>query len=196
MKTYWRGTRFALPASVALSVLAGCGNAYSQKTAPQRDMSNAERNVRSMEIGTETPKDSKTILAEVNEDFERLRIINTEINQASSSSEPLNYKSLMDNSVEIKKRGNRLKLNLAGLPKAEKEEKRQKETVPSDETQMKSLLSTVNTVMKGFLANPVFSDMGTLDNQLAFKARRDLDYLVELSDVVKKGAEKLIKTVR
>jgi hypothetical protein len=36
--------------------------------------------------------------------------------------------------------------------------------------------------------------MGTLDNQLALKARRDLDALIELSDVVRKSADTLAKT--
>jgi hypothetical protein len=47
--------------------------------------------------------------------------------------------------------------------------------------------------MTSFLSNPVFSDMGTLDNQLALKARRDLEDMIELSEVVRKGAEKLSK---
>jgi hypothetical protein len=50
--------------------------------------------------------------------------------------------------------------------------------------------------MTDFLANPVFSDMGSLDNQLALKARIDLDYLIELSDAIKKGSEKLRKISR
>ena len=58
---------------------------------------------------------------------------------------------------------------------------------------MKSLLSSLNDLMTSFLTNPVFSDMGTLDNQLAAKARRDLESLIDLSDVVRKGAEKLGK---
>jgi hypothetical protein len=47
--------------------------------------------------------------------------------------------------------------------------------------------------MTSFLTNPVFSDMGTLDNQLALKARRDLEYVIDLSEVLKSGADKLSK---
>ena len=193
MKTQWQDRRLIVIAVIVTAVFAARGNVYGQKSAPQRDMSNAERNVRAMEIGANSPKDSKTILAEVNEDLERLRAINDEFKRASSSSESLNYKSIAENSVEIKKRGTRLRADLAGLPKPDKEEKHSKQNIPSDEPEMRSLLSTVNTVMTGFLANPVFSDMGALDNQLALKARIDLDYLIELSDVIKKGSEKLRK---
>ena len=159
-------------------------------------MSGRELNIRALEIGANSPKDAKTILAEINEDIERLRAINDEFKRANSSSESLNYKSIAENSVEIKKRGNRLRANLAGLPNPGKDEKHPKQNIPSDEPQIRSLLSTVNTVMTSFLTNPVFSDMGALDNQLALKARIDLDYLIELSDVVKKGSEKLRKISR
>jgi len=113
---------------------------------------------------------------------------------ATAASEPINYKATSDYAVEMKKRGTRLRINLAGLPKTKKDEKRPKEIVPQDEAQMRSLLSSVNVLMTDFLTNPVFSDMGTLDNQLALKARRDLDALIELSDVVRKSADTLAKT--
>ena len=176
-----------------LVVFAAPKSADGQKSAPQRDMSSAERNVRAMEIGAGTPKDSKTIMAEVNEDFNRIRAINDDVKTATSSNASLSYKSISDSAVEIKKRATRLKADLTGLPKATAEEKHQKPNVPPDETQMRSLLSSLNGVMTSFLSNPVFSDMGTLDNQLALKARRDLEDMIELSDVVKKGAEKLGK---
>ncbi len=184
---------FLIIVPIALVVFAAAQSAYGQKVAPQRDMSGAEQNVRAMEIGASTPKDSKTIMTEVNEDFDRIRAINEEVKTATSSNTSLSYKSISDSAVEIKKRATRLKANLTGLPKADKEEKHQKQNVPLDEVQMRSLLSSLNGVMTSFLSNPVFSDMGTLDNQLAFKARRDLEGLIELSDVVKKGAEKLGK---
>lgn len=184
---------FVIAAMYFAVILATGVTAYGQKTAPQRDMSSAERNVRAMEIGAGTPKDSKTILAEVNEDFERLRAINDEVKNASLPGSAVNYKTILGNSLEIRKRATRLKTNLTGLPKAENEEKRRKDSVPADEAQMKSLLSSLNGVMTSFLSNPVFSDMGTLDNQLALRARHDLEDLIELSDVLKKGAEKLGK---
>ena len=171
----------------------GC-TAYSQTTVPVRDLSGTERTLGALEAESRRPKrDASTILAEVNEDFERFRIINEEIKTAASASSTLNFKYLSNNAVEIKKRGNRLKGNLAALPKPEKDEKPAKEPTPADDAQMRSFLATMNAVMTSFLTNPVFSDMGTIDNQLAAKARRDLDNLIVMSDVLKNGAEKLSK---
>ena len=65
--------------------------------------------------------------------------------------------------------------------------------MPQDEAQMKTLLSSYGELLNGFLNNPIFSDMGTLDNQLALKARRDLDGLIEMCEIVKKGAEQMAK---
>lgn len=167
---------------------------YGQRHVPMRDTSGTERTLGALEAESSRAKrDASTIMAEINEDFERFRIINEGFKTASSSNAPLNFKSLSDNALEIKKRGNRLKGNLAALPKPEKDEKPAKEPTPADEAQMRSFLATVNAVMTSFLTNPVFSDMGTIDNQLAAKARRDLDNLIVMSDVLKNGAEKVSK---
>jgi len=179
---------FTVVVLFALSVAA-----RGQRVIEGRDLSGAERDISSLESATRNKKrDAQTIMAEVNDDFARLRVINEEIKNAASSTTPLNFKAISDNGLEIKKRGARLRTNLAALPKAEKEEK-QKESVPTDEAEMRSLLLSVNTTLTRFLNNPVFSDMGTLDNQLALRARVDLEYVISLSDLVKTGAEKLAK---
>jgi len=170
--------------------------AHGQSPRGQRDLSNAERNVRQLEMGTDGPKDTQTVLAEVNEDFARFREINEQFKAAVEAVAPLDVKSITDTSLEMKKRGNRLRVNLAGLPKADKNAKHEKQPTPATEAEMKSLLSNVSAVMTSFLGNPVFSDMGTLDNQLAAKARTDLDYLIDVTEVLKKGAEKIAKATR
>src|SRR6476619_5926993 len=50
---------------------------------------------------------------------------------------PKDYKATSDYAVEMKKRGTRLRINLASLPKTKKDEKRPKEIVPQDEAQMR-----------------------------------------------------------
>jgi hypothetical protein len=193
-KYYTRSAAFLLTLiSLAITVCVLGSTAYAQ-TVPMRDTSSAERTLSALESESRREKrDASTILAEINEDFERFRIINEEIKTAASANAPINFKYLSNNAVEIKKRGNRLKGNLAALPKPEKDEKTAKEPTPADDAQMRSFLATVNAVMTSFLTNPVFSDMGTIDNQLAARARRDLDNLIAMSDVLKNGAEKLSK---
>lgn len=179
--------------SVALMATAISARAQAGKNVPQRDTSGTERQIRALELEGSPKKDAKTIMDQVNEDFGRLRVINEEIKKASAPGGMLNYKSISETAAEIKKRATRLKANLLGLPKADKDEKRQKENVPLDETQMRALLSSLNGTITNLVSNPVFSDMGSLDNRLAVKARRDIEGTISLCEVAKKGAEKLGK---
>ena len=191
-----RIVRFLLTSTFSFAAVLMLGiTTYGQgnRNVPMRDTSSTERTLGALENESRrTNRDASTIMAEVNEDFERLRAINEEIKTAAAPATPFNFKLLSDNALEIKKRGTRLRSNLAALPKAEKEDKG-KEPVPVDDAQLRSLLGSLNATMTSFLTNPVFSDMGTLDNQLALKARRDLEYVIDLSEVLKSGADKLSK---
>ena len=178
-----------LVGAALFAVLAAGVNARAQRNVSTRDLSGSERDLSALEKEGAPKRDQKTVLAEINEDFGRLRAINEGLRQADT----LDYKEISLKSVEVKKRATRLKANLTGLPKADKDEKRQKTEVPLDDAQMKALLSSFGEQMSAFLNNPVFSDMGTLDTQLALKARRDLDGLIDMCEVVRKGADKLGK---
>jgi hypothetical protein len=192
-----RAQGFLLAGATLCAVLAAATGARAQRSSrpmpPTRDISSSERDLSALERESAPKRDSKTMLAEINEDFARLRAINEGLRQANSPAVPLDYKTISLKSAEVKKRATRLRTNLVGLPKPEKEEKRQKQDVPLDDAQMKEMLSSFGELMSAFLNNPVFSDMGTLDTQLALKARRDLDGLIEMCEVVRKGADKLSK---
>jgi len=183
-----------LPAVIALvlTISYGASSTYGQGGA-DRDMSGAERNVRELETRKTPRKDAKTILAEVNEDFAHLRADNEKVKNAGLPNAALDYHVISETSADIKKSAARLKTNLAGLPKPENEDKETKPNIPQDEAQMRSLLASLNGLITRFVGNPVFSDMGTLDNQLARQARRDLDSLIDLNEVARKGADKLGK---
>jgi hypothetical protein len=188
---------FLLACAAMSAALAAGVNAQvvrsSRPMPPTRDITSSERDLSALERDAAPKRDSKTVMGEINEDFARLRAIDEGFRQANAPAGPLDYKTISLKSAEVKKRATRLRSNLSGLPKPEKEEKRQKQDVPLDDAQMKALLSSFDELMSGFLNNPIFSDMGTLDAQLALKARRDLDGLIEMSEVVRKGAEKLGK---
>jgi len=185
-----------LLAGAALSALLAAGvtaHAQGSRSVPTRDLSSSERDLSALERESNAKKrDPKTVMSEINEDFGRLRAINEGFHQKDAPA-ALDYKTISLNTAEVKKRASRLKTNLSGLPKPEKEEKRQKAEVPADDAQMKALLSSFGELLNAFLGNPVFSDMGTLDTQLAFKARRDLDALIDMCDVVRKGTDQLGK---
>ena len=193
-----RARGFLLAAAAISAVFAAGADARAQgaRTVSPRDVSGSERDLSALEKESAPRRDAKTVMAEINEDFGRLRAINEGFRPAeppAAAAAPLDYKTISLQSAEVKKRATRLRSNLTGLPKPPKEQKRPKADVPLDEAQMRALLSSFGELMNGFLGNPVFSDMGTLDAQLALKARLDLDDLIEMCEVVKKGADKLGK---
>jgi hypothetical protein len=190
-----RAQGFLLAGAALCAVLAAGVTAHAQgvRSAPTRDLSGSERDLSALERESGPKRDAGTVMSEINEDFKRLRDISEGFRQVNLPAGALDYKTISLESVEVKKRATRLRTNLTGLPKPEKEEKRQKEAVPLDDAQMKALLTSFGGLMNGFLNNPVFSDMGTLDTSLALKARRDLDSLIDMCEVVRKGADKLSK---
>ena len=173
---------------------------HAQRLPPGsgRDLSANERDALARELEAKrkpesAKRDPSAIMAEINEDFERLRAINEGFKQTAASDTAPDHGAITQQAAEVKKRATRLDANLSGLPKSEKGEKRPKYTAPADDAQMKASLKTLNEVLTSFLTNPVFSDIGTLDPQLVTKARRDLENTLTLSEVVRKGAEKLAK---
>jgi septal ring factor EnvC (AmiA/AmiB activator) len=172
----------------ALIFLASVTPAHGQVRV--RDLTANERDISVLENDSrKTRRDAQTIMSEVNEDFDRLRAINDEI-KTSTSAPQLDYKKISDNASEMKKRGTRLRTNLSSLPKSDKTEK---PVAPANEAEMRGLLASTHESLTAFLNNPIFSDMGSLDNQLALKARRDLESVISISDVIKSGADKLGK---
>jgi hypothetical protein len=163
--------------------------AQSVKT---RDLTIQEHQMSALEREKTRPREPKQILAEVNEDMGRLRQLNGQISQqAAATEQQLNYKEIVANLTEINKRATRLGIDLA-LPPAEKEEKR---TIGKDigKAELQPSLLELNKLLDGFLNNPIFTDTGAVDLHLAAKARGDLDYVIAISDKLRKSAEKRSK---
>ncbi|HVG35853.1 MAG TPA: hypothetical protein VM911_22565 [Pyrinomonadaceae bacterium] len=159
-----------------------------------RDINQREAEMSSLERqGKAGPKrDPQMILAEVNEDFDRLRAIDEEMKTSLKSQDALDYKHIVESSAEVKKRAMRLKTNLA-LP-APKDMKREKMQDPGAD--LKPSLVMLESLINSFITNPIFSDSGGLDAKLAGKAKLDLESIIELSDKVRKSAEKISKNAR
>jgi hypothetical protein len=129
------------------------------------------------------------LLQEINEDFALLQAVNNEIKLKTSASIVLDFKYVSDAAAEIKKRSSRLKTNLV-FPESARTDKREK-TPPSEG--LKAQLVKLDRLIRSFVTNPVFTDAGVVNVELAAKARGDLDEIVELSETVKKKAANLNK---
>jgi hypothetical protein len=185
-------TVVALASFACVLLIAPSLRAQSPRTLPQNvpQVGDPDRQVRSQEIEAERPKrDPQLIMAEVNEDFSRLRALDDEMKLVLKTGGAPDYKHIAESSVEIKKRAARLKANIV-FPPPPKDEKRQRAD-PGDEFQL--LMATMDRLLTSFLTNPIFSDTGSLDTQLANKARYDLEDIIRLSDKLRKSADKMQK---
>jgi hypothetical protein len=186
--------KFALFLISLLSVPGVAVPIGQQPSAPsQVRMVERENSARENEREERTRKrDPNEVMAEVNDDLRQLNELNGAIAMhTSSSNQPLDYGSILGSATEVKKRSTRLRTNLA-LPKAEIKEK-----VPdfkeAEQGELLPALTSLNQLLESFLHNPIFSDAGEIDMQLAAKARHDLDSIVVLSEKVRKNAEKRSK---
>lgn len=159
------------------------------------DLETRDRQIRRMETERDRAKanrDARALLAEVNEDFARLRAADAELMRANSGAGAPDYKFISDTMIEINKRSTRLKSNLT-LPADVKREKRAEIKEP-DAAQLKTALAALDGLIQSFVRNPVFRDTGGVDKQLAAKAKGDLDDIIFLSERIRKGVDKLSKT--
>jgi hypothetical protein len=127
-------------------------------------------------------------LTQINEDFERIQIINHTLALAVASGEELDFKLVGQAASEIKKRAGRLKENLL-LP--EPAEERHKTSSGVEPGQLKAALAELDRLVFNFVHNPGFQSIRVVDAEWSVRARSDLEEIIELSGRVKKSSERL-----
>lgn len=171
------------------------GRTVSAAERRARDLSERTFNLRMLEKELRRPREEtnpQMPLMQIREDFLRLQVVNNDLAKAVSENSALDLKLVAKSTSEIKKRASRLKFNLA-LPEFKKDAAKTKTDVGPELGQVKSSLSTLDQLVLRFTNNPVFKRADVVDAQLAAKARRDLDEIIELSGGIKKNSEKLLK---
>jgi len=133
----------------------------------------------------------KIVLEQIKKDFLRIQVIKNEMMYAISINNAFDYKRISDTAAEIKKLANRLKINLALSKPEDSKKNRSSENAP-DSAQLKPSLLTLDNSIESFVTNPLFQQH-IIDIQLATKASRDLESIIESSGSIKKRAERLSK---
>ena len=178
---------------LAAAVFCACaaGSVRAQRMGTHdRELGSRSAELSDLERSTQRKKRTpQEVLAEVNEDMRQLQTLHDTI--AHAAAQPLNYKLIAESTAEIKKRSLRLRTDLA-LPEVAKDEKQAERKDAGND--LPPALDTLNKMFDAFLHNPIFSDMGAVDQQLAAKARRDLEGIITLSDKVRKNADKMSKS--
>jgi hypothetical protein len=191
-----------------LVISFGCWVAFSAPIAAQSagDPAKAqmqEMNRREMQLDNgigekarpNDPKRAQAMMDQVSEDFQRILTRHNELVRAIAANQSLNYQFISDAMGEIKKRSTRLQSSLK-LPKPETatEDGKTESALTGMETKDEMILLCKQ--IESFVKNPIIEKPGTVDAQALEKARSDLQRIVELSDVIRKQADKQIHSVR
>ena len=138
--------------------------------------------------------DPKLAVAQLQEDFTRLQIVNKELVLTTAKRPDLDLKFVAKSASEMNKRAERLMSNLA-LP-APPGPARVKPEAMSDAGQVKKSITALGWLVYRFAKNPIFQEAEVIDTQSATKARRELEEIIALSAELKRSSELLDKTAR
>jgi hypothetical protein len=142
----------------------------------------------------EKRRDPQQALAQMQDDFKRLQMVNKSLGRAALGNSGLDLRFVSKSAAEIEKHAERLNSNLA-LPQAN--ESYQHNSVPiSRPEQIKPSILRLARVVFRFVDNPFFKEASVVDTELTTRARRDLEEIIELSREIKSSSERLDKAAR
>jgi hypothetical protein len=161
--------------------------------ARQQDMSKREWQLRNPGPPPEVAADRRqleALMAQTEEDFNRILMLHNKIAHASTSEQLLDYGFVLTATAEIKKRASRLQTTLA-LRESEKSKETSEKLHELNDPQMKEELIGLCKQIRKFVTNPVIENPGTVHLEHLETARRDLASIVRLSGHISKHADKL-----
>jgi hypothetical protein len=132
---------------------------------------------------------AQPVLAQIREDFLRLQVIDRKMMQALSESNALDLEFVTKSAAEIKKLARRLKKNLALDGRDSAATSRAEIEVST--ASLRLSLYELSKLIEQFVSNPMFKEARLADVQLATKARRDIQGIIELSGEVKSSSQRL-----
>jgi hypothetical protein len=157
----------------------------------QQDMSRREWQLRNFGNEPGGPADRRrleALMAQTEEDFNRILTLHNEIARALSSKNALDYKFVSDATSEIKKRASRVQSTYRLEPEESYTAEKLEEI---DDSEMKDSLVKLCNQIRSFVTNPSIANPNTVDAAQLTKARHDLESLIQLSGQIKKDADKI-----
>ena len=201
----WR--KIANPSTVLLfallTVLGSAVTAKSQGGYPgpaaregNRAMDEYDRTLNRMKNDARAAGERRrSLFPQINEDFQRIQMIHNEIVRMLQPDKGLNYDRLADLTGDMKKRGTRLRENLA-LPEPDKNETQSPHTEAIDEAHIKKTIADLHDLIVSFVANPIFKNLGVVDAKVVDAASANLDGIIDLSEEIKREAKLLGKSAK
>jgi hypothetical protein len=139
--------------------------------------------------GLNDPRRAKEIMDQVGQDFDRILTLHNEIVRAIAANRSLSDQFISDATGEIRKRSLRLQATLK-LPKPEAGQENRQSTQNLKTMATKDELILLCKEIESFVKNPIIETPGTVDAKQLDRARRNLEHVVQLSESLKKRADK------
>jgi hypothetical protein len=193
----WIAISIVLTVALAPAALAQTSQAERDRAENERDLEIRVWNLRMLsEQSLKSRKKRRDVqqeLAQMQEDFTRLQVVNKRLGRAAIGSSPLDLKFVSKSAGEIKKYAERLNTNLA-LPQSDQVIHPLAPIATPQE--IKSSILRLARVVFRFVDNPFFKEASVVDTELTTKARRDLEEIIDLSEQLKKDSLRFDQAVR
>ena len=198
----------AKPLLIALPLLMFCVSPVFAQNSPgppvvdrtantdrirQQEMSSREWQLRNFGNEPNAPKDRRQVealMAQTEEDFNRILTLHNEIARALTSKKDLDYAFISEASAEIKKRASRVQSSLALRLSPEETLELEKSPAPKDLPVKDELVKLCHQI-RSFVTNPSIENPNTINAEQMAKARKDLESVIQLSTRIKKDSDKL-----
>ena len=157
-----------------------------------QDMSQRQLQLRELATESENPNDPrrvKALMDQVVEDFQRILALHNEIVRAIAANRSLSDRFISDATGDIRKRSMRLQSSLK-LPKPEAGDENGEPVRDLKIMETQDELYLLCRQIESFVTNPIIQTPGTVDAKQLANARRDLESVVQLSETLKKRADK------
>ena len=200
-------TRLAVPISIfILGITTVCTTIAQRPRDTNRDRESNERELElhiwNLRMLSEQPRkperkrqNPQQALAQIQEDFTKLQILNRDLGRAAIKPDALDLKFVSKSAADLAKYAQRLNENLA-LPEPEPSTDEVGNTLVATPELMKPAILNLVRVVYRFVDNPFFKEASVVDTQLTTAARRDLEHIIKLSETLKKSSEKLNNAAR
>ncbi len=195
------------PLFIALPLIIFCVSpVFAQSQAPggpvdrvnterirQQEMSSREWQLRNFGTEPNSAKDKRQVealMAQTEEDFNRILTLHNELARALTSNNELNYRFISDATAEIRKRAARVQSSLALRLSPEEAQDLEKKPAPKDLAVKDELINLCHQI-RNFVTNPSIENPNTINAEQMTRARKDLETVILLSGQIKKDADKL-----
>ena len=158
-----------------------------------RSMDDYDRTISRMKNDAKAASERRrNLFPQINEDFQRIQVIHNEMVRMIQPEKNLDYNRLVELTGDLKKRGARLRDNLA-LPQPEKTDVQPTHSEAVDESHIKKTIVELHDLIVNFVGNPIFKNLGVVDAKVIDSARENLDSIINTSDEIKKDEKLLTK---